>query len=344
MKKRIEWIDVAKCFGIFAIYLGHFGESVGKGYFFVFQYHVALFFFLSGCMSTYDKETNVGRYLIKKVKHIMVPFWVFAALSIVLRVIASRPQLAEVKELLMIVLKGCVRNTFFASSLWFLTCLFVMEIVFKFIRYIKNKWLIGVICVGLFVVAECIMNPSPIKEPSWIYNVDSACYYMIFYGAGYLSYSWIQEVFEKDKPWKKVMFWTTGILTFVYAALLFMEKDYLIWAVCKVPGLRVFAAVIRAFLLIWANLVAAKLVEKVRILTIIGKNTLYLCGNEYMIKAIVPRVLGIVGISCMFYSPWIVCVYTAVLLVLGIVIVVPIEKNILEGVQFLIKKQKEKQS
>lgn len=28
-KKRIQWVDVAKFLGIFAIYLGHFGKSGG---------------------------------------------------------------------------------------------------------------------------------------------------------------------------------------------------------------------------------------------------------------------------------------------------------------------------
>ncbi len=342
MKKRIEWIDVAKCFGIFAIYLGHFGESAGKGHFFVFQYHVALFFFLSGCMSTYDKESHIGRFLVKRLKRIMVPFWIFAILSIALRTIASRAQISDVKEMLLIVAKGCVRNTFFAASLWFLTCLFVMEIVFKILKYIKNKWIILGICVGMFLIAECVMNPSPIKAPSWAYNLDSMCYYMIFYGVGYLSFSWIEELFQKDKPWKQVVFWTTGALTFVYATLLFFEKDYLIWAVCKVPGSKVFAAVIRALLLIWVNLVVAKLLERVKIFTTVGKNTLYLCGNEYMIKAIIPRILGIVGISCAFSSPWLVCLYTVVLLLFGILVVIPIEKNIVEGIQILMRKQKEK--
>ncbi len=48
MKQRVGWIDVAKCLGIFAIYLGHFGEKAGKAYMFVFLYHVPLFFSFQG--------------------------------------------------------------------------------------------------------------------------------------------------------------------------------------------------------------------------------------------------------------------------------------------------------
>ena len=43
--QRIAWLDVAKAIGIYAIYLGHFGDAAGPAYKFVFQFHVPLFFF-----------------------------------------------------------------------------------------------------------------------------------------------------------------------------------------------------------------------------------------------------------------------------------------------------------
>lgn len=48
MKQRLGWVDVVRCFGMFAIYLGHFGEQAGHAYTFVYTHHVALFFFISG--------------------------------------------------------------------------------------------------------------------------------------------------------------------------------------------------------------------------------------------------------------------------------------------------------
>ena len=56
---RVAWLDVARAIGIYAIYLGHFGETAGPAYRFVFQFHVPLFFFLSGCAETYNKEETV---------------------------------------------------------------------------------------------------------------------------------------------------------------------------------------------------------------------------------------------------------------------------------------------
>lgn len=45
---RIAWVDALKFLGIFAIYVGHFGDSAGKLYLYVFTFHVQLFFFVSG--------------------------------------------------------------------------------------------------------------------------------------------------------------------------------------------------------------------------------------------------------------------------------------------------------
>ena len=45
---RIAWVDVFKFLGIWAIYIGHFGEAAGKVYPFVFTYHVPMFFFAAG--------------------------------------------------------------------------------------------------------------------------------------------------------------------------------------------------------------------------------------------------------------------------------------------------------
>ena len=71
--KRIRWIDIAKFFGIFAIYIGHFSEAAGKSFYFVFTHHVALFFFISGCMEIFNKEQNFMKYLVKKIKTILPP-------------------------------------------------------------------------------------------------------------------------------------------------------------------------------------------------------------------------------------------------------------------------------
>ncbi len=61
--KRYDWVDVLKFLGIFYIFVGHFGWNSGKFYYFVFQFHVPLFFFASGFF--FKQEKNLKNLLGK---------------------------------------------------------------------------------------------------------------------------------------------------------------------------------------------------------------------------------------------------------------------------------------
>ena len=56
-KKRIPWIDVLRFVGILEIYIGHYAQGAGYLYLFVFSHHVPLFFFVSGCLEYYNKDS-----------------------------------------------------------------------------------------------------------------------------------------------------------------------------------------------------------------------------------------------------------------------------------------------
>lgn len=137
-KKREMWIDVAKFLGIFFIYVGHYGASAGQAYEFVFRFHVPLFFFLSGCTNNFSHENSFTRFVYKRFKGIMVPFYCFAILSIIISGIIRNSLKENLITNLKIVAKGCIRNSFFNALLWFLPCLFVMEVVFQLLKKIKK--------------------------------------------------------------------------------------------------------------------------------------------------------------------------------------------------------------
>ena len=66
-KERIAWVNVLKFLGIFAIYLGHYQQSAGNFYQYVFAYHVALFFFISGFFDDIH-DMSFKEYFIKNLK------------------------------------------------------------------------------------------------------------------------------------------------------------------------------------------------------------------------------------------------------------------------------------
>lgn len=78
VKNRVEWLDVAKAFGIFAIYLGHFGDAAGAAYHFVFSFHIALFFFLSGCTENLNRHNSIRKDIAGIVKSLLFPAYFFS--------------------------------------------------------------------------------------------------------------------------------------------------------------------------------------------------------------------------------------------------------------------------
>ena len=331
MRERVKWIDVAKFLGIFAIYLGHYGTYAGQAYYFVFVYHVPLFFFLSGCMNYYDKEENIPKYIIKKFKNIMIPFLGFSVLSILIKVLLIDRSPSNVVEMFTIVVKGAIRNTFFASSLWFLSCLFVVDILFKLIKSIKNKWIISIVSMMLFWLANTLFNPSPIHNPKWIYNIDSAIYYIIYFCLGYICYPYILELLRLDTKIKQIFFVLSGIGSLTYAVLVFQGKDYITQYFGMLFGQ--MAIIITVCILIWANLFVARLFEKVKLFSSIGQETLFLCGNEYVIKIFISVLFSILGIGLPIDTPLQCFLLTFFLLILGIKIVIPLEKNMINNVK-----------
>lgn len=208
VKERIQYIDTVKCLGIFAIYLGHIAAAGGRLQRFIFIYQVPLFFFLSGAMKRYvemrdaQQENNVKRIrgvalekFCKDVKKagskILVPWLFFVIISIATATLYLDLGGESLEEYFLHILRGTIRNQFIGQSLWFLTCLFVVEAMFSLIQNCKSKLIMCFLCIALFLISERGLGFRPIIEPKWIWNVDSAMYYIIYYCLGFILFPWV---------------------------------------------------------------------------------------------------------------------------------------------------------
>ena len=138
MKKRVEWIDICKALGMFFIYLGHFREKAGLAHPWVFSFHVPLFFFISGLLENYNKR-GVWENLKKKFLTIVLPFFFFGILMTAVQVVNENTG-AHILENFAVLLKGGIRNTcVMEQSLWFLTCLFSIEVLFSLYKKAEQE-------------------------------------------------------------------------------------------------------------------------------------------------------------------------------------------------------------
>lgn len=329
MAYRVAWLDVARAIGIYAIYLGHFGEEAGPAYRFVFQFHVPLFFFLSGCAETYNKEEAVFGNLKRNVKTILLPAYFFAVLSLIIYVINVNADLTEVRIWGQLIIKGLVRNTYLAASLWFLTCLFIVKSIFALLKKMKKWYWFVAAGIFMFLIAEYGMSPRPIDSPRYYYNLDSACYYMHFYIIGFLAYPYLKEWLEKTRSIVKSAKTVIAVGLLGYAGLMYFQINVLsyipIHNMIADSGLRM----LKTYLMIGAVIMLAYYLQEVEVLSKIGQDTLYLCGSEYIIKIIVPSICGIVGLTVNLDGSLYVCIYTIMLLWFGEKVVIPWEKTII---------------
>lgn len=82
-EKRINWIDVAKGWAIFLVIIGHSGISqyLCDVYSWIYSFHMALFFILSGYVFSVKKYHRYGGFLLHKLKTLIIPYFVFQVLN-----------------------------------------------------------------------------------------------------------------------------------------------------------------------------------------------------------------------------------------------------------------------
>ena len=159
---RIKWIDQAKGIGIILVMIGHTYLD-DKFIFWFTSFHMALFFFLSGC--TFKYKEGFVNFLISKIKSLLIPyvFFVFVTLSWNCFSAVSHGNNYIVFDNLLLYLIQC-RFT----HLWFLTCLFISEIMFyllykltlSFERKIFILIFISIVCLIIEFIYRFLFNIS----------------------------------------------------------------------------------------------------------------------------------------------------------------------------------------
>ena len=329
--KRVEWLDIAKFLGIFSIYLGHLGEVSGLSCSFVNCYHVSLFFFLSGCTMTFDKSVSFLSFLKKKVKTLIIPFFSFAFLSLILMLIETNEAISDIGSYIKIIAFGCIRNTYFASSLWFLTALFVIEILFWVLRKIKFPVVVLAISLIARFAGVKIITGSPDVDLWHFFNWDCALYYLIFFAAGFYSYKILSVLFELDSKKKRIWFTVILILTAVFAALVFARKSY-VMDNTSIKYLSEIISIARTLVLITFFLFLSRILSGVPLLAGLGRETLYLCGSEWIIRTLFHNFLCVFGFGTELFGVLVAYAHSFVLIVVGAKILIPFEKAVRDAV------------
>ncbi|MDE6566763.1 MAG: acyltransferase family protein [Lachnospiraceae bacterium] len=290
-KNRIDSIDIFRGIGIIIMVMGHvyFGVTFDH---FIHAFHMPMFYFVSG-MFFNDKQaekTTVVSYVTRKVRTLIIPYVFFAILHYLIWVKWNREN--DGVDLLLPLTYIFGVNTYelpIAGALWFLTSLFLTEIMyFMMVVFIKNRkvFLVLVIVMALFGNAELY-----IFETQLPFAIGAAFVGLGLYHIGHLLFSNREKAFVRwlfNRP-LTVSVACGGIITvliFKNGCINMRASDY---AVVPLFWMNAIGSIIVGINI--SKWLDKKLPDPIKsIFTFIGKNSIvYVCLNQLVIHVVLVR-------------------------------------------------------
>lgn len=250
---RLSCLDIAKGFGIICVVLGHTIPFCPL-YYWMYGFHVPLFFVISGMVCNYDKYC-FKCFLYKRIKTLAIPFFFWHVLQMIL----------------VGIVRGCGQNSL--KAVWFILILFMVEVFFYFLY----KWLgrFTFFTIPISLIFALIFEDYNIRVPYRLATIPAG---LFFFGIGYCykesikkSLKWISESKKNSVPWIIVLFTVSLIRVFLahkteLASNSFVFSDYVI----SLSGV--------GFVLF-----SACVIGRLRILEYYGRNTLVILGTHVLV-------------------------------------------------------------
>jgi len=156
---RLDWIDAAKGIGIILVLIGHCNIPNVNDY--IYLFHMPLFYVISGMCWNVEKNKAIPfkEFALKKYRGYIIPYFKIATICfIIFGVGADLIRIGYGSEYLHQLLKYIFGIAIYSrgttewlpncSPIWFLTALFLAEIMFHWITK-QSKPIIYVACAGL---------------------------------------------------------------------------------------------------------------------------------------------------------------------------------------------------
>lgn len=176
-QERIEWIDMAKGYGILAVIYSHISHVGLKSLCHIF--HMPLFIFLSGY--TYKIKNDWKQMAIKKAKRLMIPYIIFG-------IIGGFIEELCINKLNSVHLINILTQLLFQRRyliIWYIMMIFILEMIMYFpIKYIKSEKKLFIISLLIYVIGRVYFFYNP--QSAWILNLDTCLTCQFWFVLGYL--------------------------------------------------------------------------------------------------------------------------------------------------------------
>ena len=236
-RKRQDWIDVVKFWGMLAIVWGH-TLSDGNVRHYLYSFHVPLFFFVVGLFFASPKR-SFWHFTAKRAKDLLIPYFLFASISILIFSVLGNLAGAALNQdvsgytlsanLVEMLTGQCRAN----RPLWFLPCMFVCYLLcFAIARALENgsvcrKRTAAVVIAGISVFL-CFMNERFWNIGGLFFKIDVAVFMLAFISVAYLLKSLLLKRFQPPIAILLAMLLLTvgGITAFTNSEIDYLGNHY----------------------------------------------------------------------------------------------------------------------
>lgn len=200
MENRIRLVDAAKGYGILLVFLGHLVYYDSSLFRVIFNVHMPLFFVLSGITFSPDKDADFKSILKRIWGTIGVPFLFFTALGAVFCACTGRLIQHSLIDWLRAGASFFHGDPYVGGSLWFLTCLAVVKLLFwawhrKCASVRLNIGLLFSAYVVGCAFGNCVHPKILLGGPLMFFSIPMAFF---FFAIGYYCRSVVEKI--KDRP------------------------------------------------------------------------------------------------------------------------------------------------
>ena len=201
MKKTNKKMMILSFFGIIFVVIGHLTGSLTISKLFpYYSFHMVLFIFISGYFYKEEYANNLYKkdgYFINRFKKFVIPyyFWNFIyGLFVTILIYCGIKSYGNVISFKTLLIDPWFYGNqfYFNTPAWFCLSLFIVNIVYSFIRKIIGKKWNDFIALIIFLILACISIKLSFYNLKCILIINRTLFFMLFYQFGYM----YKKIFE----------------------------------------------------------------------------------------------------------------------------------------------------
>lgn len=299
---RIEAIDVAKGIGMLFVIFAHINYTKAP-LTVIYSFHMPLYFILSGMMFDRSRYSGFSQFIKRRFFSLIVPYLIFQFISLAFFFLSeivfsgSSPEIADqgITYITQVFISQGSANMF-NRPMWFVLCLFAVEIIYYLISSL-NKIAVAVIC-AVATVAGWLLESDimPFNSSVLPWSLDSALFSMGFYALGNIFAQSVKSTITKvsQSKYKAIICILIFLCsTAVLIPLALLNGKISIGSKDLNNGFLLYLTGIAGTIFIISLSI---LLQKARIFQFMGQTSFYIMGIHYLLRMVISKVYVILGI------------------------------------------------